>query len=587
MNILSIILLSACLLNGYLAAICFRYRKSPGAIGFGLVLITIFLYSFGYAFEIHSSSLNEILFWLKIEYLGIPFFPSFLLLFSFQFIEKKHWLKPWLVGMLISISTLNLIAHFTNAYTHWFYASVSLDTSGILPLIKTTKGFWYWIHQGYSIVSMGLFNVLFFIMLWQDDKMKRKQALVMQLSSLPPWIGYLVYITGNSPYGIDLIPFSFVIMGFIAAWGMFRYKFFNLAPLALENVFEYMSDGVIILDQQDQITGFNKAAKEMFTDLPSKNTGLSIRALYNRYPGLIHTLNDTSDKDLEIESGNGTRHFEVKVSVVYNKKAIPIGKTLIFRDVTERKQTEQLMITNQDRLLKLNQTKDRLFSIIGHDLRGPLGNIRSLSYMLNDTMREKLSDDVLRITQILENSSEQALKLLENLLVWAKSQTGGIQFNPQSFTLNKLVNETLEMLQTSATQKQITIENKIRADIMIYADYQMISVVIRNLISNAIKFTHKNGSIAISCDLADNQITVKVSDSGIGIPKDIIDQLFSLNKSTRRNGTDKEFGSGLGLILCKEFINTHQGYIGVESSSEKGSVFAFTIPVKIPATTNI
>jgi PAS domain S-box len=540
----------------------------------------------GYAFEIHSSSLSEILFWLKIEYLGIPFFPTLLLLFSFQFIEKKHWLKPWIIATLLSISTLNLIAHFTNAYTHWFYASVTLDTSGILPLIKTTKGFWYWIHQGYSIVSMGLFNVLFFIMLWQNDKMKRKQALVMQLSSLPPWIGYLIYITGNSPHGIDLIPFSFIIMGFIAAWGMFRYKLFNLAPLALENVFEYMSDGVIILDQQDNISSFNKAAKEMFTVLSAKNTGLSIKTLYHTHPGLVHIINNTSDKGLEIESGDGTRHFEVKVSVVYNKKAIPIGKTLIFRDVTERKQTEQLLITNQDRLLKLNQTKDRLFSIIGHDLRGPLGNIRSLSYMMNDTMREKLSSDVLRITQILENSSEQALKLLENLLVWAKSQTGGIQFNPQAFTLNKLVNETLEVLLSSATQKQISFENKIPADLMIYADYQMISLVIRNLVSNAIKFTHRNGTISIACDISDNQITIRVSDSGIGIPKDIMDQLFSLNKSTRRNGTDKEFGSGLGLILCKEFIDAHQGKIGVESSSENGSVFFFTIPAKLPETSN-
>ena len=324
----------------------------------------------------------------------------------------------------------------------------------------------------------------------------------------------------------------------------------------------------------------------MFTVLSTKNTGLSIKTLYHTHPGLVHILNNTSDKGLEIESGDGTRHFEVKVSVVYNKKAIPIGKTLIFRDVTERKQTEQLLITNQDRLLKLNQTKDRLFSIIGHDLRGPLGNIRSLSYMMNDTMREKLSSDVLRITQILENSSEQALKLLENLLIWAKSQTGGIQFNPQAFTLNKLVNETLEVLLSSATQKQISVENKIPADLMIYADYQMISLVIRNLVSNAIKFTHRNGTISIFCDISDNQITVRVSDSGIGIPKDIMDQLFSLNKSTRRNGTDKEFGSGLGLILCKEFIDAHQGKIGVETSSENGSVFFFTIPAKLPETSN-
>jgi signal transduction histidine kinase len=560
--------------------VSFRLRKAPGAITFGMFLVTIVLYSFGYAFEIHSNTLSEILFWLKVEYIGIPYFPTLLLIFSLQFAGKDYWLKPWFIGILLSISTATLLVQLTNAGTHWFYAQTLLDTTGPFPLIHTVKGFWYWIHQGYSILSMSSFNLLFIIMFLQKDKKKRRQALMMLISSVAPWTCYIIYITGHSPHGIDLIPFSFVIMGFITAWAMFKYKLFDLAPLALENVFESMSDGVIILDQQDRVSSYNKAAQEVFESLTQKYIGIPIQALNEIYPELsyLNNGNVALNKDLEIRNGKAHKHYEVKVSIVYNKTDQKVGKTLIFRDITERKHAEQLLLSNQNRLWKLNQTKDKLFSIIGHDLRGPLGNIQNLTVMMNDSYDKHTDADRRRIARILQSSSAQSLKLLENLLLWAKSQTGGIQFNPQKFRLNSVIKETLEVLWLSANEKQISIENMVSEEINVNADPQMISLIIRNLVSNAIKFTNKDGQISLSAVYSKKETIVRVEDNGIGIPVDMIGNLFSLDRNIRRNGTDKEIGTGLGLLLSKEFVDQHHGKIGVESSSEKGTVFFFTIP---------
>jgi len=577
LNTLSIILLFASLLNAYLASVSFRYYKSPGAITFGFFLITIVFYSFGYAFEIHADTLPEILFWLKIEYLGIPFFPTFLLIFSIQYIGKNQWLKPWFVGTLLTISAATTFVHFTSSTTHWFYVHTVIDNSGPFPLIHTDKGFWYWIHQGYSMISMVTFNVLFVLLFLQKDNLKRRQALLMHLSSLAPWICYLIYISGNSPFGIDLIPFSFILMGLVAAWGMFRYKLFDLEPLALENVFEYMSDSVIIVDAQGQIASYNKSAKAVFESL---SVGLPVYNLSMFFPGLSGLVNtfDSQNTEVAVKTDGNIEYYEAKVSAIYDKYHQIIGKTLIFRDITERKQTELLLVNNQNRLKSLNQTKDKLISIIGHDLRGSIGNMYNLAVLLSDSPKEQTDLDRKHLAKILLNSSEQSKKLIETLMVWAKSQTGGILFKPQRFRLNGIIKETIEILQPIAIEKQIRIENTIGPNMNVYADSHMISLVVRNLLSNAIKFTGRNGHITLSAFSSEDETTVKIKDSGIGIPDEVRANLFNIDRNNRRNGTEHEPGTGLGLLLCKEFIDQHRGQLGVEDGSEQGSTFYFTIP---------
>ncbi len=181
----------------------------------------------------------------------------------------------------------------------------------------------------------------------------------------------------------------------------------------------------------------------------------------------------------------------------------------------------------------------------------------------------------------MSDSANSAFNLLENLLTWSRSQSGGIEYNPQKLQIKVLLFETMFDLQSQANKKGIQIIDKIQEDETIFADSNMIATVLRNLISNAIKFTTKGNQVIISAKKQENNnfVEVSVTDTGVGIPKDKINDLFCIDKNTSTQGTDNESGTGLGLILCKEFVEKHGGKIWVESELEKGSEFKFTIPL--------
>jgi len=247
------------------------------------------------------------------------------------------------------------------------------------------------------------------------------------------------------------------------------------------------------------------------------------------------------------------------------------------RDITERKKAEAEIKKTNEELRKLNAEKDKFFSIIAHDLKSPFNSIIGFSEILLEQVVEKNYQGMEEYTGIILQSSQRAMDLLMNLMEWSRSQTGRMEFNPEYFEMAELIDEVELLLNNAAGQKSIVITNTLPDNIAVYADKNMMSAVLRNLISNAIKFTHPGGEIIISAE-GKGGLTVSVSDNGIGIPKDRIEQLFRIHENYSTSGTQNERGTGLGLILCKEFIEKHGGKIWVESEEGKGSIFYFTIP---------
>ncbi|HKJ90789.1 MAG TPA: PAS domain-containing sensor histidine kinase [Oceanipulchritudo sp.] len=248
------------------------------------------------------------------------------------------------------------------------------------------------------------------------------------------------------------------------------------------------------------------------------------------------------------------------------------------RDITERKKTEEELQESRRRLKDLNTTKDRLFSIIGHDLRNPVGSILGLSELMLERLRAGDYTGLERYTKMIHHSASNAVDLLANLLAWARSQTGGLRYQPRSVDLETLAARTIDLLDHAAGQKAITLENRIPAGTEVWADPVMIELIIRNLLSNGIKFTPDNGTVGIRTWVAPDEITVFVEDSGVGISGEDADRLFLSEYNYSSEGTRNEAGTGLGLLLCKEFVGMHGGNIRVESTVGKGSTFSFTIP---------
>ena len=241
-------------------------------------------------------------------------------------------------------------------------------------------------------------------------------------------------------------------------------------------------------------------------------------------------------------------------------------------DITENK-------LNELKLIELNSTKDKFFSIIAHDLKSPFNSIIGFCELLIDKIPQNNLQEIGDFAEIIKQSSERAMTLLTNLLDWAQSQTGRMEFNPESIEIGNLTSEISVLLNNVGAQKGITIENQIPSGIFVFADLAMISTVLRNLVSNAIKFTHSGGKVILSASNKQNQMVVSVIDNGVGIEKEKISHLFNLNKNNSTHGTLDEKGTGLGLILCKEFIEKNDGQIWVESEIGIGSTFSFSIPL--------
>ena len=250
-------------------------------------------------------------------------------------------------------------------------------------------------------------------------------------------------------------------------------------------------------------------------------------------------------------------------------------------DITELKKTEAELQNKNAQLLKINSEKDKFFSIIAHDLRSPFSSFLGLTQIMAEQLPDLTINDIQQYSESLRNTASNLFRLLENLLQWACIEQGLIQFKPEEVSLLPLVDESLAIVQESANNKRIRIAKDISDELKIFADSNILQLVIRNLVSNAVKFTPKGGEINLTAKPIDDQhLEISIKDTGIGMNSEILDNLFRLDVKINRTGTEGEPSTGLGLILCKEYIEKQNGKIWVESEDGKGSNFKVILPMK-------
>ncbi len=269
---------------------------------------------------------------------------------------------------------------------------------------------------------------------------------------------------------------------------------------------------------------------------------------------------------------------------VFVISASSIGFIMLLKEIHQKTILLKNTIIEEDKLKleELNATKDKLFSIIAHDLRSPFNNILGFSDLLINNLNDYKIEQQNKYLGILNTSAKNTLLLLDNLLNWAKSQTGNINFCPKKIILSSLISEIIELSNTVAIAKDISLVQNCQPDIEVISDEDMLKAVLRNLITNAIKFTTPGGKISVIAIKRQNQIEIAVSDNGVGMDENTKNNLFSIKTNGSMLGTANEKGSGLGLILCKEFVEKQGGKIWVESEEEKGSIFKFTLPLIKP-----
>jgi len=260
-------------------------------------------------------------------------------------------------------------------------------------------------------------------------------------------------------------------------------------------------------------------------------------------------------------------------------------KVLIsFVDVTKRKEAEAALKKSELELRNSNQAKDKFFSIIAHDLKSPMNAILGFSKLLLDDIDDFEQSKRLTMLGYIYQSAKNSYSLFENLLTWSRSQVGSIRYQPKTERLDTICDESIGLYSQMAKNKNVNLLNQIPKETKVNADINMISTVLRNLISNAIKFTPENGDVLV--EIKPNEeldklllLEITVSDNGVGIPKDRLNTLFKISETTTTTGTNNETGTGLGMLICNEFVEKHGGTVWVDSTVNRGTTVHFTLPI--------
>lgn len=397
-----------------------------------------------------------------------------------------------------------------------------------------------------------------------------------------------------------------------------EYKYKLVTREALINAtLEATADGVMVLNSETKISHWNNQFLEMLEmnykskpETDSEEVKSDILKVVKTPTDFEKYFDTDSDEFIKkrkkqvVELHNG-KIFNLKVKPQYAFNKVT-GYVFTFSDITDLKQLERKietksqelsaahaameevtfkttllntkLVESEKKLMELNANKDKFFSIVSHDLKSPFSSLMGITELLHGEYDGL--DDETRKTWIasMNNQTQNIYNLLESLLEWAKTQTGRMEFNPEKFDIFNLVDDLFDLFGSNAANKEIKLVNEIDEDLRLFGDVNMNMTVLRNLISNAIKFTPKGGEIRVWTEETETEHKISVSDSGVGMDQMTVDNLFKIEVYNTTLGTEEEKGTGVGLILCDEFVKKHKGKIYAESEIDKGSVFTYTIP---------
>jgi PAS domain S-box-containing protein len=360
--------------------------------------------------------------------------------------------------------------------------------------------------------------------------------------------------------------------------------------LKLSTAIKQSPASVVITDLDGNIEYVNPKFCEL--------TGYSFEEAIGKNPNILKSEHTKSEDYKEmwetISQGNtwkgeflnkkkdGSIYWEIaSISPIIDDSGNIIKYIAVKEDITERKNTEQALIKSEKELLESNATKNMFFSIIAHDLKGPIGSFLQLLNLLKTNFNDISNDEKLDYVNILIGLSNKTNNLLEDLLLWARIQMHTMDLEIDTFSVESIIKQSITIVEEKAQEKNITIETQIDPLIRAKANADSVKTIVRNLLSNAIKFSFKNSIVKIKSelDLNNNNVNVSIIDQGVGIPSEMIDKLFKIETTFSTYGTEKEKGTGLGLILCKDLITKNKGNIWVESEEKQGSMFTISLPL--------
>lgn len=449
---------------------------------------------------------------------------------------------------------------------------------GVSPLVLE-HGPGFYLTIGYAYFLLASATVLLIQTILKAEKVYRLQVVWMLSGMFPPWIGNALYALGLVPLsGVDLTPLLLTFTNLTFLMGFLRVKLLDLLPIAQDAVFRSISEGVIVLDEQERLVEINPVAKQIF----GASENLLGRTAAELLPGWEKRAADGARLEHTLEVAR--RIYEVSLNPIFNQRQKRTGQLIILKDVTERQQYEAELRQAHAQAQEANRVKTRLLANVSHDLRTPLGAILGYTEMLNTGTLGPLTAEQEAATNEVLDSTNKLLVFINNLIGQAQIETGRILINQRAFNPNELIEGIRATARFWALKKNLSLSFDLDPNLpeSLQGDPYWLKQILLNLVNNALKFTDEGG-VYIYLALADeNHWSVEVRDTGVGIPAESQSRIFEAFEQAENTAQTKASGSGLGLAIVRELVALMEGQIQLKSQVGQGSTFTILFPL-LPA----
>lgn len=578
----SVLSLITIIVSVILAAIVWTRRPAPGALPFSFFMLSIAVWIIIRTLEIAAVDFDYKLLLAKVLIFTTTAAGIIWLSFTLDYAGSKWWTRTRNILLLLIIPCITLVTVlFGNQFNwDWFAIQPVVGSSETLIVWSRSPAFWL---QGLYILSIFLAGI---VILWRfvflNLDLKRMNTIAILFGALLPIISHSLMVSGFYPSGVmDVTPYVLLVMGIIYTLVIFRYRYIDVVPEARIALIENIPDSILVLDDKNSIIDINPAATKIIGRDKSSVLGQRIDIVWPELEKIISGTDWAGNNETFLDTSGGKVYVDISLTQIRSEKRVVTGQLIVLRDITERQlnrekletlyeEERQLTGSLQDEIEKRNMYT----RAIVHELNTPLTSILAASELLETEVKEK------RLIALAGNVRRSALYLgqrIADLIELARGDAGTLEIYTESLDISKLIHEVIDEVKKNANDKGISLLSDIPELLMVSGDRNRLRQVLMNLIDNATRYTEK-GQVIVKASMQDHAtVLVQIRDTGPGIDKDKMQNLFDPYKRNKTEGEELG-GIGIGLALSKIFVELHKGKIWAESIPGKGTYFYFTIP---------
>lgn len=549
-------------------------RETTGANELALLLLALFVWCSGYALEFASPALESKVFWAKVEYAGITAAPVAWLAFALAYTGRRRYLTRRNLALLAVVPATTLLLVATNEAHGLVWSRTALDASGAFLVVE--YGAWFWVFWVYSYAMLVLGTFFLVSTLLRSPGLYRRQGVALLVALAAPWVGNGMYVLGLNPLPhLDLTPFAFLVSGAALSWGLFRFRFLDIVPVARDALVEGMEDGVIVVDLRGRVVDLNPAARRILgVSDSSEAVGEDLARLSPVLDDLIEGYSAVEErleahKEVELGEAGERGYYELALSFLRDRRGRRTGRLLVLRDVTERKRAEEELIRRGKELARSNAELEHFAYLIAHDLRAPLRGINGFSQILLEDHAETLDEEGRDYLARIRTGALRMGRLIDELL--DLSRLTRAEMRRETVDLSAMALDIAAGLRDGEPERAVRFA--IAEGLVANGDPRLLRVAMYNLLGNAWKFTRREPEAHI--ELGAEGPVFFVRDNGVGFEMTYSEKLFG---TFQRLHTADEFeGTGIGLASVQRIVERHGGEVWAEGVVGKGATFYFTL----------